>query len=89
MAALEVLAYVDYSLAIKAGVHYTLCGGTICKLGTKVRACMHARTPHPPTPRSSRPLSFSQHEQFVRLPVASCGPQTNRATPPQQPLRIT
>jgi acyl-CoA oxidase len=37
MAALEVLAYVDYSLAIKAGVHYTLCGGTICKLGTKVR----------------------------------------------------
>jgi acyl-CoA oxidase len=36
MAALEVLAYIDYSLAIKAGVHYTLCGGTICKLGTKV-----------------------------------------------------
>ena len=36
MAALEVLAWVDYSLSIKAGVHFTLCGGTICKLGTKV-----------------------------------------------------
>ena len=36
LAGLEVLAYIDYSLAIKAGVHYTLCGGTICKLGTKV-----------------------------------------------------
>lgn len=24
----------DYSLAIKAGVHFTLCGGTIMKLGT-------------------------------------------------------
>jgi acyl-CoA oxidase len=35
MAGLEVLALVDYSLAIKAGVHFTLCGGTICKLGTK------------------------------------------------------
>jgi len=35
MAALESLFYVDYSLSIKAGVHFTLCGGTICKLGTK------------------------------------------------------
>lgn len=35
MAALEVLSFSDYSLAIKAGVHFTLCGGTICKLGTK------------------------------------------------------
>lgn len=35
MAALESLAWCDYSLAIKAGVHFTLCGGTICKLGTK------------------------------------------------------
>lgn len=26
--------YADYSLAIKAGVHFTLCGGTIAKLGT-------------------------------------------------------
>lgn len=34
MAGLEVLALCDYSLAIKAGVHFTLCGGTICKLGT-------------------------------------------------------
>lgn len=34
MAALEVLAYIDYSLCIKMGVHATLCGGTICKLGT-------------------------------------------------------
>ena len=35
MAALESLFYCDYSLSIKAGVHFTLCGGTICKLGTK------------------------------------------------------
>ncbi|EFJ48478.1 hypothetical protein VOLCADRAFT_104659 [Volvox carteri f. nagariensis] len=34
MAALESLMYADYSLAIKAGVHFTLCGGTIAKLGT-------------------------------------------------------
>ena len=27
----------DYSLAIKAGVHFTLCGGTIAKLGTKTQ----------------------------------------------------
>jgi hypothetical protein len=40
MAGLECLAYVDYSLAIKAGVHFTLCGGTLCKLGTRVRACL-------------------------------------------------
>jgi hypothetical protein len=35
MAAIESLMYCDYSLSIKAGVHFTLCGGTICKLGTK------------------------------------------------------
>ncbi len=34
MAGLETLASVDYSLCIKAGVHFTLCGGTIAKLGT-------------------------------------------------------
>lgn len=34
MASLECLSYCDYSLAIKAGVHFTLCGGTISKLGT-------------------------------------------------------
>eukprot|EP00878_Enallax_costatus_P012127 GHUV01012661.1.p1 GENE.GHUV01012661.1~~GHUV01012661.1.p1 ORF type:complete len:588 (+),score=146.06 GHUV01012661.1:142-1905(+) len=34
MALLECLSYSDYSMAIKAGVHFTLCGGTICKLGT-------------------------------------------------------
>ena len=34
MAGLECLSFADYSLAIKAGVHFTLCGGTICKLGT-------------------------------------------------------
>eukprot|EP00882_Tetradesmus_deserticola_P012097 GHRQ01012816.1.p1 GENE.GHRQ01012816.1~~GHRQ01012816.1.p1 ORF type:complete len:645 (+),score=319.12 GHRQ01012816.1:546-2480(+) len=34
MAQLESLSFCDYSLAIKAGVHFTLCGGTICKLGT-------------------------------------------------------
>ena len=45
MAGLEVLAYVDYSLAIKAGVHFTLCGGTICKLGTQVRALRCASLP--------------------------------------------
>lgn len=33
-AGLEVLSFADYSLAIKAGVHFTLCGGTIAKLGT-------------------------------------------------------
>lgn len=35
MAGLEALFFADYSLAIKAGVHFTLCGGTICRLGTK------------------------------------------------------
>lgn len=34
-AALETLLLCDYSLAIKSGVHATLCGGTICKLGTE------------------------------------------------------
>ncbi|WIA40748.1 hypothetical protein OEZ86_004431 [Tetradesmus obliquus] len=34
MAGLECLSFCDYSMAIKAGVHFTLCGGTICKLGT-------------------------------------------------------
>jgi alkylation response protein AidB-like acyl-CoA dehydrogenase len=34
MAQLDSLSFCDYSLAIKAGVHFTLCGGTICKLGT-------------------------------------------------------
>ncbi len=33
-AALESLSFCDYSLAIKSGVHFTLCGGTIAKLGT-------------------------------------------------------
>jgi acyl-CoA oxidase len=33
-AALECLAFCDYSMAIKSGVHFTLCGGTIVKLGT-------------------------------------------------------
>eukprot|EP00798_Chlamydomonas_sp_ICE-L_P021823 gene21823-28849_t len=33
MAGLETLFFCDYSLAIKAGVHFTLCGGTICNLG--------------------------------------------------------
>lgn len=36
MAGLEMLSFMDYSLGIKAGVHFTLCGGTLCKLGTKV-----------------------------------------------------
>eukprot|EP00887_Chlorella_sp_A99_P007225 scaffold2.g7225.t1 len=35
MAALETLGFCDYSLAIKTGVHSTLCAGTICKLGTE------------------------------------------------------
>mmetsp|Transcript_16598 Transcript_16598/g.41454 ORF Transcript_16598/g.41454 Transcript_16598/m.41454 type:complete len:641 (-) Transcript_16598:685-2607(-) len=34
MAALECLSWCDYSMGIKAGVHFTLCGGTISKLGT-------------------------------------------------------
>ena len=29
MAGLETLAAVDYSLCIKAGVHFTLCGGAL------------------------------------------------------------
>jgi hypothetical protein len=33
IALLECLSFCDYSMAIKAGVHFTLCGGTICKLG--------------------------------------------------------
>lgn len=35
MAALECLAYADFSMAIKSGVHFTLCGGTLCRLGTE------------------------------------------------------
>ncbi|KAL3161189.1 hypothetical protein ABBQ38_009556 [Trebouxia sp. C0009 RCD-2024] len=34
-AGLAALAFADYSLCIKAGVHFTLCGGTIAKLGTE------------------------------------------------------
>lgn len=34
-AAIECLSFCDYSLAIKSGVHFTLCGGTIAKLGTE------------------------------------------------------
>ena len=34
-AGLECLALSDYSLSIKAGVHFTLCGGAIAKLGTQ------------------------------------------------------
>lgn len=34
-AALESLSFCDYSLAIKSGVHFTLCGGTVAKLGTE------------------------------------------------------
>lgn len=34
LAFLESLSYADYSMAIKAGVHFTLCGGTVAKLGT-------------------------------------------------------
>ncbi|KAF5840852.1 acyl-CoA dehydrogenase/oxidase [Dunaliella salina] len=34
MTALESLTICDYSMTIKAGVHFTLCGGTLCKLGT-------------------------------------------------------
>lgn len=36
MIGLECLGFVDYSLFVKAGVHLTLCGGTIYKLGTQV-----------------------------------------------------
>ena len=34
-ACLATLGFADYSLCIKAGVHFTLCGGTIAKLGTE------------------------------------------------------
>ena len=37
MAALEVLGALDFSLSNKMGVHATLCGGAICKLGTDVQ----------------------------------------------------
>lgn len=71
MACLEVLAYVDYSLAIKAGVHFTLCGGTICKLGTKVTFCppcpvgawKNLRT----LPLTSAPMLQKHHERFLPL----------------------
>jgi acyl-CoA oxidase len=32
---LRVIGFVDYSTSIKAGVHFTLCGGSIIALGTK------------------------------------------------------
>jgi hypothetical protein len=60
MAALEVLSFCDYSLAIKAGVHFTLCGGTICKLGTAkhhqayLPRCARARGGRLPARRSPR-----------------------------------
>ena len=34
-AGLECLSFCDYSLGIKSGVHFTLCGGTIAKLGSE------------------------------------------------------
>jgi acyl-CoA oxidase len=34
-ACLATIGFADYSLCIKAGVHFTLCGGTIAKLGTE------------------------------------------------------
>eukprot|EP00775_Hariotina_reticulata_P012346 gene12346-12480_t len=34
LAIMECLVYCDYSLTLKAAVHYSLCGATICKLGT-------------------------------------------------------
>jgi hypothetical protein len=37
IAGFEVLALVDFSLAIKASMHFMLCAGTICKLGTQAR----------------------------------------------------
>ncbi|KFM28500.1 hypothetical protein F751_5728 [Auxenochlorella protothecoides] len=41
LAALECLAWADYSLAILSGVHYTLCGGTITKLGSAAQVAAH------------------------------------------------
>ncbi|KAA8493504.1 Acyl-coenzyme A oxidase 3, peroxisomal [Porphyridium purpureum] len=35
MAGMQCLHFADYTLSIKAGVHFTLAGGTIAKLGTK------------------------------------------------------
>jgi len=35
MTPIRYLSFIDYSLAIKAGVHFTLCGGTIAKLGSE------------------------------------------------------
>jgi len=34
MAGMQCLHFADYTLSIKAGVHFTLCGGSIAKLGT-------------------------------------------------------
>lgn len=42
-AALECLAFCDYSMAIKSGVHFTLCGGTIVKLGTSKHHAAYLR----------------------------------------------
>ncbi|KAL6782679.1 ACX3 [Auxenochlorella protothecoides x Auxenochlorella symbiontica] len=41
LATLECLAWADYSLAILSGVHYTLCGGTITKLGSAAQVAAH------------------------------------------------
>jgi len=35
MAGMETLSFADFSMGIKTGVHFTLCGGSICRLGTK------------------------------------------------------
>jgi acyl-CoA oxidase len=58
VAALECLSYCDYSLAIKAGVHFTLCGGTIAKLGT----AKHHVTLLPKLDNLELPGSFSMTE---------------------------
>ena len=35
MAVMEMISLADFSMGIKTGVHFTLCGGSICRLGTK------------------------------------------------------
>lgn len=73
MAALECLSWCDYSLGIKAGVHFTLCGGTVSKLGTK----KHHETILPRLDTLDLTGSFSMTE---------VGPDRLRTQLPQAPV---
>ena len=46
MAGLETLASVDYSLCIKAGVHFTLCGGELTAHAYELQLCAQSNGCH-------------------------------------------